>query len=54
MVVWDRSDIIVTGYLEVIVASQKTAQICTHLDQIREVTPSVNGCEECRKWKKVR
>lgn len=22
---------------------------CTHLDQIREVTPSANGCEECLK-----
>jgi uncharacterized UBP type Zn finger protein len=21
--------------------------ICTHLDQIREVTPSAQGCEEC-------
>jgi uncharacterized UBP type Zn finger protein len=22
---------------------------CTHLDQIREVTPSAKGCEECLK-----
>jgi hypothetical protein len=22
---------------------------CTHLDQIREVTPSANGCEDCLK-----
>ena len=22
---------------------------CTHLDQIHEVTPSANGCEECLK-----
>jgi uncharacterized UBP type Zn finger protein len=22
---------------------------CTHLDQIRDVTPSANGCEECLK-----
>jgi hypothetical protein len=22
---------------------------CTHLDQIREVTPSAQGCEECLK-----
>src|SRR5690348_10298003 len=25
------------------------AQICTHLDQIREVAPSANGCEDCLK-----
>jgi hypothetical protein len=25
------------------------ANQCTHLDQIREVTPSANGCEECLK-----
>jgi uncharacterized UBP type Zn finger protein len=24
-------------------------QTCRHLDQIREVTPSANGCEECLK-----
>jgi uncharacterized UBP type Zn finger protein len=23
------------------------AQICTHLDQIRNVTPSAPGCEDC-------
>ena len=23
------------------------AQQCSHLDQIREVTPSANGCEDC-------
>jgi hypothetical protein len=22
-------------------------QRCAHLDQIKEVTPSANGCEEC-------
>ena len=22
---------------------------CTHLDQIRDVTPSANGCEDCLK-----
>ncbi len=21
--------------------------VCTHLDQIHDVTPSANGCEEC-------
>ena len=25
------------------------AKQCTHLDQIREVTPSANGCEDCLK-----
>ena len=25
------------------------AQNCTHLDQIHEVTPSANGCEDCLK-----
>lgn len=25
------------------------AQQCTHLDQIQEVTPSAQGCEECLK-----
>jgi uncharacterized UBP type Zn finger protein len=25
------------------------ADTCTHLDQIREVTPSARGCEECLK-----
>jgi uncharacterized UBP type Zn finger protein len=25
------------------------ATTCTHLDQIREVTPSANGCEDCLK-----
>jgi uncharacterized UBP type Zn finger protein len=25
------------------------AQTCSHLDQIREVTPSANGCEDCLK-----
>lgn len=25
------------------------AKQCHHLDQIREVTPSANGCEECLK-----
>ena len=25
------------------------AEICTHLDSIREVTPSADGCEECLK-----
>jgi hypothetical protein len=23
--------------------------VCTHLDSIREVTPSANGCEDCLK-----
>jgi len=23
--------------------------VCTHIDQIREVTPSAQGCEECLK-----
>jgi uncharacterized UBP type Zn finger protein len=23
--------------------------VCTHLDEIRDVTPSANGCEECLK-----
>ena len=31
---------------------------CTHKDQIREVTPSADGCEDCLKtgdkWVKVR
>src|SRR5258707_3052318 len=22
-------------------------EVCTHLDQVREVTPSANGCEDC-------
>jgi uncharacterized UBP type Zn finger protein len=26
---------------------RKSAPSCTHLDQIREVTPSAQGCEEC-------
>jgi hypothetical protein len=26
---------------------QLMGEQCTHLDQIREVTPSANGCEEC-------
>ena len=25
------------------------AKQCTHIDQIREVTPSANGCEDCLK-----
>ena len=25
------------------------AKQCSHLDQIREVTPSANGCEDCLK-----
>ncbi len=25
------------------------AKQCRHLDQVREVTPSANGCEECLK-----
>ena len=26
-----------------------TTKACTHLDQMRDVTPSANGCEECLK-----
>lgn len=25
------------------------ATICTHLDQVKDVSPSANGCEECLK-----
>ena len=28
---------------------ENMAQRCTHLDQIQEVTPSANGCEDCLK-----
>ena len=28
---------------------KKPQEICTHLDQIRDVTPSADGCEECLK-----
>src|SRR6478735_5134747 len=28
-------------------AKEMTRMVCTHLNQVREVTPSANGCEEC-------
>ena len=28
-------------------AEERTMQQCTHLDQINEVEPSAEGCEEC-------
>jgi uncharacterized UBP type Zn finger protein len=27
--------------------SSQPAAVCTHLDQIQEVTPGADGCEEC-------
>jgi uncharacterized UBP type Zn finger protein len=48
--------IIHEGYLERLSAlkvrkkgSKHMAKQCTHLDQIRQVTPSAQGCEECLK-----
>ena len=35
-----------------------TAQLCTHLDTIQDVTPSADGCEDCLKigasWVRLR
>lgn len=36
--------IFVTAYYE-----DTLAEECTHLDQVREVTPSAEGCEDCLK-----
>jgi uncharacterized UBP type Zn finger protein len=28
---------------------QMASEVCTHLDQVRDVTPSARGCEDCLK-----
>ncbi len=39
-----------TGYLLRLWKTVKTMEACTHLDQIRQVTPGTpDGCEECLK-----
>jgi uncharacterized UBP type Zn finger protein len=37
-------------YSKRVKAREKSMAVqCTHLDQIKEVTPSANGCEDCLK-----
>jgi uncharacterized UBP type Zn finger protein len=39
----------VNNYIKDNSEEKNMAKQCTHLDQIKEVTPSSNGCEDCLK-----
>jgi uncharacterized UBP type Zn finger protein len=37
----------VSDHLRVLVARLRHRRMCTHLDQVRDVRPRTEGCEEC-------
>jgi uncharacterized UBP type Zn finger protein len=43
------SDGLATMRLELLQGVSRSMDTCPHFDQIRDVTPSGNGCEECLK-----